>query len=102
MKPQARFLDGIIQLIISWYTDNHELVHLSLAIASIGRMMSSIDFKPQTLLYAAREADQRGLKVLLNYILQELLQMISGDNMANTAVKGLDASILLRLVSSVW
>lgn len=64
--------------------------------------MSSIDFKPQTLLYAAREADQRGLKVLLNYILQELLQMISGDNMANTAVKGLDASILLRLVSSVW
>ncbi|KAH9817223.1 hypothetical protein DFH28DRAFT_1094573 [Melampsora americana] len=67
------------------------------AVESIKRMMNCIDFKPQTLIFAARQADQRGLKELLNFIFQELLSLISGDSVSRSSpIEGLDPIILLR------
>ncbi|EGG02845.1 uncharacterized protein MELLADRAFT_109837 [Melampsora larici-populina 98AG31] len=67
------------------------------AMESIKRMMSCIDFKPQTMIFAARQADQRGLKEVLNFIFQELLSLISGDSIARSSpIEGLDPIILLR------
>lgn len=68
-----------------------------IAMESIKRMMSCIDFKPQTMIFAAKQADQRGLKGLLNFIFQELLSLISGDSIARSSpIEGLDPIILLR------
>lgn len=62
---------------------------------AIDRMMSCMDFKPETLLYAARQAEQRGLQKLLHHILQSILDATSGHGDVRV-LEGLDLVILLR------
>jgi hypothetical protein len=73
------------------------LDHLCLkkAIQAIDRLMSSLDFKPETLLYAAQQANQRGLQNLLHHILQKTLEATSGAT-GTHFIQGLDMVILLR------
>ncbi|KAA1107108.1 hypothetical protein PGT21_002436 [Puccinia graminis f. sp. tritici] len=65
------------------------------AIQAIDRLMSSLDFKPETLLYAAQQANQRGLQNLLHHILQKTLEATSGAT-GTHFIQGLDMVILLR------
>ncbi|WAQ92904.1 hypothetical protein PtA15_17A386 [Puccinia triticina] len=65
------------------------------AIQSIDRLMSSLDFKPETLLYAAQQANHRGLQNLLHHILQKTLEATSGAT-GTHFIQGLDMVILLR------
>ncbi|PLW50495.1 hypothetical protein PCASD_01485 [Puccinia coronata f. sp. avenae] len=65
------------------------------AIQAIDRLMSSVDFKPETLLYAAQQANQRGLQNLLHHILQKTLEATSGAS-GSHFIQGLDMVILLR------
>lgn len=58
--------------------------------------MSSLDFKPETLLYAAQQASHRGLQKLLHYILQKTLEATSGA-VGGRFIEGLDMVVLLRL-----
>ncbi|KAI9600684.1 hypothetical protein H4Q26_000474 [Puccinia striiformis f. sp. tritici PST-130] len=65
------------------------------AIQAIDRLINSLDFKPETLLYAAQQANSRGLQNLLHHILQKTLESTSGANGAHF-INGLDMVILLR------
>ncbi|MBW0469183.1 hypothetical protein O181_008898 [Austropuccinia psidii MF-1] len=65
------------------------------AMQAIDRIMSSIDFKPEMLLYAARQANQRGLQKLLYHVLQKVLEA-SLDDAGSQNIQGLDVVVLLR------
>ncbi|KAI8460871.1 hypothetical protein BY996DRAFT_6409086 [Phakopsora pachyrhizi] len=67
------------------------------AARAIDRIMACLDFKTESLLYAARQADHRGLKGLLHHILEKILDATVGGSV-RSAVEELDLVILLRRV----
>ncbi|CAH7686639.1 expressed protein [Phakopsora pachyrhizi] len=50
------------------------------AARAIDRIMACLDFKTESLLYAARQADHRGLKGLLHHILEKILDATVGGS----------------------
>lgn len=80
----------------TWLTRFSQYSNIKTAIQAIDRLMSSLDFKPETLLYAAQQASQRGLQKLLHYILQKTLEATSGA-VGGRFIEGLDMVVLLRL-----